>query len=172
MKLVAEAKKKFNVKFFKNFAYSGPLASQLAQRDLEEYIQHLSAQEQQALVLSLINSAYELNEIIPNAELVFYRMFTSPITTKEQRKRSQDDDLLVGNLFHNSEFKMPRQAYKSLLQTVALNPKKKHFKKIVQFMVLNESPEELDPELINLVTFIGIDQKYPVLLGSTMKYLL
>ena len=29
----------------------------------------------------MINSAYELNEIIPNIELVFFKMFTSPITT-------------------------------------------------------------------------------------------
>jgi len=42
----------------------------------------------------------------------------------------------------------------------------------VQYLVLNEKPEEVDPELIDLVTFIGIDQKYPVLLGSTMKYLI
>ena len=60
----------------------------------------------------------------------------------------------------------------SLLQSVALQPKKKHFKKILQFLVLNEKPEDVPSDLIDLVTFIGIDQKYPVLLGSTMKYLL
>jgi len=124
------------------------------------------------LILSLINSSYELNEMIPNAELIFYKMFTSPITTKAERKAGQEDDLLAGNLFHNTSFKMPKQAYKSLLQTVALNPKKKHYKKIIQYMVLNESAAELDSELIDLVTYIGIDHKYPILLGSTMKHLL
>lgn len=39
-------------------------------------------------------------------------------------------------------------------------------------MVLNESAADLDSELIDLVTYIGIDHKYPILLGSTMKYLL
>ena len=38
--------------------------------------------------------------------------------------------------------------------------------------MLNEGPAELDPELIDMLTFIGIDQGYPILLGSTMKYML
>lgn len=172
LKLIQEAKQKFNVKFFQNFAYEGPLASALAQRDLESYLVKLSPEDQQMLVLSLINSAYELNEIIPNAELVFFKMFTSPLSTKAQRKMGDGDDLLAGNLFSNTGFKMPKQAYMSLLHSVALRPKKKHYKKIIQYMVLNESPAELDSDLINLVTEIGIDQKYPVLLGSTIKYLL
>ena len=66
---------------------------------------------------------------------------------------------------------MPKQVYESLLQSSALNPKKKHYKKIVQYLVLNEKAEDVDPDLIDLLTFIGIDQKYPVLLGTTMKYL-
>ena len=52
---------------------------------------------------------------------------------------------------------MPNQAYVSLLQSVALNPKKKHFKKILQYLVLNEKPEDVESELIDLITFIGID---------------
>ena len=67
---------------------------------------------------------------------------------------------------------MPEQAYKSLLQSVALQPKKKHFKKILQYVVLNEKPENVSSDLIDLITYVGIDQKYPILLGSTMKYLL
>ena len=67
---------------------------------------------------------------------------------------------------------MPKQAYVSLLQTVSLQPKKKHYKKLIQYLVLNESASELSSDLIDMVTFIGIDQKYPVLLGSTMKYFL
>ena len=125
------------------------------------------------LILSMINSVYELNDIIPNIELIFFKMFTSPITTKALRKQNDGDDLLVGNLFHNTNFgKMPEQAYISLLQSAALQPKKKHFKKIIQYMILNERPDEVSPVLIDLITFIGIDQKYPVLLGSTIKYML
>ena len=48
----------------------------------------------------------------------------------------------------------------------------KHYKKLIQYLVLNESASELSSDLIDMVTFIGIDQKYPVLLGSTMKYFL
>lgn len=53
-----------------------------------------------------------------------------------------------------------------------MNPKKKHFKKILQYLVLHEKADELDAELIDMITFIGIDQRYPVLLGSTIKYFL
>ena len=95
------------------------------------------------LVLSMINSAYELNDIIPNIELVFFKMFTSPITTAAQRKQKDGDDILAGNICHKTDFRMPKQAYESLLHTVALNPKKKHFKKIIQYMILNEQPQEV-----------------------------
>ena len=121
----------------------------------------------------MINSVYELNDIIPNIELIFFKMFTSPITTKAIRKLRDSEDILAGNLFHKTDFdKMPKQAYMSLLHSAALQPKKKHFKKIVQYLVLNEIPSEVAPELIDMIIFIGIDQKYPVLLGSTMKFML
>lgn len=69
------------------------------------------------LVLSIVNSAYDLNHIIPNIELVLFKMFVSPISTKGQRKASDGEDLLAGNLFHQlgEDFKMPKQAYVSLL---------------------------------------------------------
>lgn len=120
----------------------------------------------------MLNSTYELNDIIPNIELLFYKMFISPISTKRQRKNGDGDELLAGNLFHEQDMNMPEQAYKSLLQSVALQPKKKHFKKILQYVVLNEKPENVSSDLIDLITYVGIDQKYPILLGSTMKYLL
>jgi hypothetical protein len=47
----------------------------------------------------MINSSYELNNIIPNLELIFYRMFCSPLTTKEERKGKDHDDVLYGNIF-------------------------------------------------------------------------
>jgi hypothetical protein len=32
-----------------------------------------------------------------------------------------------------------------------------------------QDKESVDPELIDLITFIGIESKYPVLLGTTMN---
>jgi hypothetical protein len=49
------------------------------------------------LALSLISQAYQLNDIIPNVELIFYKIFCSPITSKDTRKGSEE--LLEGNLF-------------------------------------------------------------------------
>jgi len=100
----------------------------------------------------MINSAYELNDIIPNIEMVFFRMFASPITTKAERKMNEAEDVLAGNLFQDDDFKMPKQAYISLLQSVALKPKKKHFKKILQYVITNKRPEDVPSDLINLIT--------------------
>ena len=36
-------------------------------------------------MLAMISQAYELNEFIPNIELLIYKIFFSPITTKEER---------------------------------------------------------------------------------------
>lgn len=97
-------------------------------------------------------------------------MFCSPITTKEIRKGS--NDLLEGNLFTKNGLSLGPAVYRSLLETVALKPKKKHFKKIIQHMIEYEERENIPSELLELVAFIGIEQKYPVLLGQTMKYFL
>ena len=120
--------------------------------------------------ISLINSAYQLNQKIPNIELMFYRVFCSPITTKDIRQGNKD--LLAGNIFAKQGINLGSQVYRSLLETVALHPKKKHYKKIVQHMLQYEDKENVDPELLQLMIFVGIDQKYPILLGQTMKYLL
>ena len=59
-----------------------------------------SEEDIQALIISLINSAYELNPLIPNVELLFYRMFCSPITTKVDRAGGNDrENVLYGNIF-------------------------------------------------------------------------
>ena len=60
----------------------------------------------------------------------------------------------------------------SLLETLALSPKKKHFKKIIEHLIGFNDPEDVDPILIDLINFIGMEQKYPILLGQTMKYLM
>lgn len=72
----------------------------MTQKALEQYILKLEdPAEVRMLILSMINSAYQLNEHIPNVELLFYRIFCSPITTKEQRKEQEGSDILAGNIF-------------------------------------------------------------------------
>ena len=98
--LVHEAKKKYSYSFFKNFAFSGPDQMELSQRSLEEYIMNLeSVQDVQALIISLVNSSYELNSLIPNVEMLFYRMFCSPLATKEDRAGKDHENILYGNIF-------------------------------------------------------------------------
>ena len=117
------------------------MASKLSQRDLEVKFLKLSAEDKELMLLSMINSAYELNDVIPNIEMVLFKMFVSPVSTYAERKKKDGEDLLAGNLFNGlKDFKMPKQVYISLLQSVALYPKKKHFKKILQYLVLNETP--------------------------------
>lgn len=124
----------------------------------------------QLLAISLVHQAYELNEVVSNGEMLLYKIFTSPDLTKDTRAGS--DDLLAGNLFAHDGIKLGASVYKSLLETVALYPKKKHLKKIVEHLIKYEGPEHTTPETIDLIIRICIDQKLPVFLGQTMKYLM
>jgi hypothetical protein len=73
---------------------------EMSQRSLEEFIMNLeSAQDVQSLIISLVNSSYELNGLIPNVEVLFYRMFCSPLVTKEDRKGKDHENVLYGNIF-------------------------------------------------------------------------
>lgn len=119
----------------------------------------------------MVNSSLETNEKISNLDLTFYKMFMSPITTYNERVQNQKTDLLAGNLF-KKDFEMPTEGYISLLETMALKPKKKHLKKIVQHIIRTKKPEDVDTEVIDMITFVAIDQKYPVLIGNTLKYFL
>jgi len=133
-KRVQLALEKYNRKFFTRFAFTGSDASRLTQIALEEHIlKEQDPEEVRLLALALVNSAYQLNDLIPNIELVFYKIFCSPITTKEERKG--EEDLLVGNLFAREGMNLGSAVYRSLLETVALHPKKKHYKKIIQHML-------------------------------------
>jgi hypothetical protein len=98
---VHEAKRKYNFNFFKNFAFSGPEQMTLTQKSLEEYILNIENEADiQALIISLVNSSYELNALIPNTELLFYNIFCSPLTTKADRAGGKDrDNVLYGNIF-------------------------------------------------------------------------
>lgn len=133
----------------------------------------MSAEEKAELCLSLVHSAYELNDLIPNVELLLFKMFTSPMATKAARKAGDADDLLVGNLFRGVN--LPPTVYRSLLETVALQPKKKHYKKIVEHMIESQDNEDftqIPSEIIDLMVSIGIDQKYPVYVGQSLKTML
>ncbi len=56
------------------------------------------------------------------------------------------------------------------METLVLDPKKKHLKKVVAHLCEYEKKENVDPYLINLIVKISIEQKYPVLLGKAMKF--
>lgn len=59
-----------------------------------------------------------------------------------------------------------------MFETLTINPKKKHFKKIVQHMLQYENKDVIDEDLIALFIRIGINQKWPVTLGRVVKQLL
>jgi hypothetical protein len=98
-------------------------------------------------------------------------MFCSPITTKQDRAGGKDrEDVLYGNIFAQKKIPLTYFGYKSLLETLVLDPKKKHLKKVVAHLCEYESKDKVDPHLISLIVRIGMEQKYPVLLGKTMKF--
>ena len=132
---------------------------EMTQKSLEEYIMNLeSEQDIQALIISLINSAYELNSLIPNVELLFYRMFCSPITTKADRAGGNDrENVLFGNIFAQKKVSVTYFGYKSLLESLVLDPKKKHLKKVIAHLSEFEPKEKVDATLVSLIVKIGIE---------------
>jgi hypothetical protein len=60
---------------------------------------------------------------------------------------------------------LPSEVYTSLLQTVAVLPKKKHFKKIVNYMLKHENVENIPSHVINQIIDVGIANQYPMTLG-------
>lgn len=100
--------------------------------------------------------------------MLFYRMFMSPETTKEERKAASSEDILVGNIFKNVP--LTYFGYKSLLETLTLAPKKKHLKKLLAHLNTFEGKTKVDSSLIQLAVRLCVEQKWPVLLGKTMKF--
>jgi len=80
-RVLADALKTYDIKFFKQFAFSGRDSLKLSQKGLEEYIQNINNSEVEKLLLAMVHQAYELNQHIPNIELVLYKIFCSPIST-------------------------------------------------------------------------------------------
>lgn len=62
-------------------------------------------------------------------------MFCSPLTTKDERAGGKDhEDLLIGNIFAQKQVPLTYFGYKSLLETLVLDPKKKHLKKVINHL--------------------------------------
>src|SRR5450830_1555320 len=97
---------------------------QLSQKSLEEYILNLeNPADIQQLIISMVNSSYELNSLIPNMELLFYKIFCSPLTSKEERSNGADhENLLLGNIFSQKKVSVTYFGYRSLLETLVLQP--------------------------------------------------
>jgi hypothetical protein len=108
MREILAAKKRYDREFYEQFAFKGKYADFMTQRALENYIANQTVEDIQLIALSMINSAYEINDIIPNIELMFFKIFCSPITTKEARKAQDKDNLLTGNLFAKEGIKLPK----------------------------------------------------------------
>ena len=139
----------------------------MAQRGLEEYILSIEdTKDVELLLLSMIKQSYELNEYIPNVELLLYKMFFSPITTRAERANGADrENLLFGNLFADRKMQLHGDIYGSLLMTLSLNPKKKHYKKMIEYIRVHEPVNEVSQILLDHIIQIGIDHQYPITLG-------
>ena len=87
--------------------------------------------------------------MIPNIELLIYKMFFSPLATRESSQGS--NDLLDGNLFADKKMCLPMDVYTSLLQTLAIRPKKKHYKKMIAYIKKVEDKARVGSELLDLV---------------------
>lgn len=123
--------------------------------------------EIELLLLSMINQSYELNQFIPNIELMIYKIFMSPISTEAERKEATN--LLEGNLFAEKKMKMHPLIYKNLLQTLTVRPKKKHYKKIVEYIQKLEDNNNVSMQLLDQIINIGIDHQYPTTLGKMVR---
>lgn len=160
---IKEANARFGIDFFKDFSLSD---EHLMQISLEEHIRDMKYKEDVPLfVASMISNAYELNSWIPNVHMMLYRMFCMPKTTEKLRKEADGNDLLVGNIFNNH---LSITGYKSLLHSVLLTGKKKHFKKILTHMVKHLPAEQINDDVVQKTIEIAVCHEFPILLGKTM----
>ena len=125
----------------------------------------LNNDDLELFIVAMLNQSYELNSMIPNVEYMFYKMFFSPLTTEDQRK--DNEDLLAGNLFAQKQMQIHPLIYKNLLETLTLKPKKKHFKKLIEYIRKNE--KDVKPQLLDQLINVGIDHQYPVTLGKSIR---
>lgn len=156
-RLINQAISEYDIEFFKQFSFDGTIGLKMAQQGLEDYIMTQIHSEEQLnmLLLSMIQQAYTLNEYIPNIELLLFKMFTSPIRTQELRKN--DSNLLAGNIFAEKGFKLHEDVYKSLFETLTMRPKKKHFKKVTEYLRKHEDVKTMKPQLLDQMIEVGIN---------------
>jgi len=57
--------------------------------------------------------------------------------------------LLSGNIFADKEMRLPADVYEGLFQTLALQPKKKHYKKVIEYIRAHEPVEEVPEHIID-----------------------
>lgn len=118
----------------------------------------------------MIHQRYELNTLIPNIEWMLYKIFFSPLSTEEERKSGNDrDNLLLGNLFAAKQMQLPMEFYRSLLQSLMIKGKKKHFKKLVSYIYKVEPASRVSPLLIDQLVAVGINNQYPITLGQVVR---
>lgn len=166
---IKSAQEKYNLAFFNNFSFRGFDSHKLSQKQLEEHILFMTDPvEIDKLMVSMVTQSFELNELIPNIELLISKIFCSPYT-KINKDAADSKDLLANNLFAQKKVKLSPQVYESLLHTNIVRPKKKHFKKIIQYMRQFEDASRMTPEIVDLVVKIGINHQYPVTLGKYMR---
>lgn len=170
--LINQAIRQYDIEFFSQFAFRGQKGLKLSQQGLEEYIatKVTSEEDLNMLLLAMINQAYELNGLIPNIELLLFKMFVSPSMTKEAR--AGNEDLLAGNIFAEKGFKLHEDVFRSLLETVTMKPKKKHYKKIIAYLTEKEDPKALSPELLSQMVTVGIELGLPETVAKMMRDLI
>jgi len=149
---ISSAIAKFDIHFFKQFLGETRKETQL---NIEKFIANAESDEDvNGMLVSMINQSYELNGFIANSQDMVYRIFTSPLSTIEQRKVNENGvlvskdkgaRLLLGNIFAERNMQLSPIVYHDMLETVAINQKKKHFKKIVEYIQKYETSQSLKP---------------------------
>jgi hypothetical protein len=75
--------------------------------------------------------------------------------------------LLKGNLFAEKEMSIHPLIYKNLLETMTLKPKKKHFKKLVEY--IRKFEKDPKPQVLAQLINVGIEHQYPITLGKAIR---
>mmetsp|Transcript_4313 Transcript_4313/g.7289 ORF Transcript_4313/g.7289 Transcript_4313/m.7289 type:complete len:464 (-) Transcript_4313:184-1575(-) len=148
---------------------------------LEKRITELKDPEQvNMFLIAMIEMAYKLNQIIPNPELQIYNIFSSPLLTFSTRKSERNsrleresldvgDKILMGNLFVQNKIPLRAPIYHSLLETLTVRPKKKHYKKLVEYLLKHEKEENVSPMVLDHLTQVAINLNYPLTIGKYMR---
>lgn len=77
--------------------------------------------------------------------------------------------MLAGNLFADLGYELHEDVYRSLLETVAAHPKKKHYKKIVGYLLEKVDTQRLSPELLHQLIAVGLELGLPETVAKTMR---